>query len=328
MVELLGGGHLGSCAPRPPGVDAAHDVLYRSVLAGGVEGLEHHQQPVGVLGGEARLEVGEQLQPRLQLRGGVLLVDVARGVAGVEPWGSLTRASGGTRSWRASRRRVASSSLAMVGPPAGRSRRFCALGAGLGPSASSRKRICSGCIAFGSRRNQPHSLASALSWTAPRGGWRGRQCRRGSPSLLGVARILDAAQHPALRDLEAQLPPRHPRHGVGQPLREAHRAAGEVPHPPARIDRPPGEQHPVRTGHHHLDGEPRDAAVDLPELLLGEGMLLGTRRAPRGSRVRRPPAVGHRVLRGSRRVPSSIPSPSRSSGRSTAASRGSPSRWW
>ena len=40
-------------------VDAGHDVLDGAVLAGGVHGLEDHQQRVAVLGVEPGLELGE-----------------------------------------------------------------------------------------------------------------------------------------------------------------------------------------------------------------------------------------------------------------------------
>ena len=110
---------------------------------------------------------------------------------------------------------------------------------------------------------------------------------RAVEAVLEVARILDAAQQPALGDHQAQLAPGHPGHRLGQPLPEADRAAGEMPDPAAGLDGPAGEQHPLRSAHHHLDGEPGDAPVDLPELLLRERVVVGHAATIGGSRRRR-----------------------------------------
>ena len=78
VVEVLGRGDLEAADLDALGVDAAHDVADRAVLAGGVHRLEDHDDAVGVLGREAHLVLGEQLdglgQDLLRLRLGLLPV--------------------------------------------------------------------------------------------------------------------------------------------------------------------------------------------------------------------------------------------------------------
>src|SRR4051812_6919568 len=65
-------------------VDAAHHVADRAVLAARVERLQNDQEAEGVLGGQTRLEVVEQLDSLLQqLLAALLRDDIAR-VAGIE----------------------------------------------------------------------------------------------------------------------------------------------------------------------------------------------------------------------------------------------------
>ena len=87
VVDLLGGGHLEGVHGDALRVDAAHDVADGAVLAGGVEGLEHDQDAVGVLGGEASLILGHQLDAALEELEAVLLLDEVRLVAWVEVLG-------------------------------------------------------------------------------------------------------------------------------------------------------------------------------------------------------------------------------------------------
>ena len=61
VVELLGRGHLEGVDLDALRVDTAHDVADGAVLAGSIDGLDDHQQAVGVLGGQARLVLGQQL---------------------------------------------------------------------------------------------------------------------------------------------------------------------------------------------------------------------------------------------------------------------------
>jgi hypothetical protein len=68
----------------PLGIDAAHDMPDRAVLATGVERLEHDEEPVGVLRSEALLVVREHLDSLVeQLRTVLLGEEIAR-VARVE----------------------------------------------------------------------------------------------------------------------------------------------------------------------------------------------------------------------------------------------------
>jgi hypothetical protein len=66
VIELVRRGDLEAAHPHALRVDAAHHVLDRTVLAGGVECLQDDQHAVGVLGRQARLILAEQLHPRLQ----------------------------------------------------------------------------------------------------------------------------------------------------------------------------------------------------------------------------------------------------------------------
>ena len=96
------------------GVHPAHDVTDGAVLAGGVEGLEHHQHAVGVLGGQPGLVFGDQLDAPLEKLETVLLLDEARFEGGVEVLASVTLEPGFTRSGTiSSAMRLASASLAM-----------------------------------------------------------------------------------------------------------------------------------------------------------------------------------------------------------------------
>ena len=74
VIELLGRRHLEAVHGDALRVDAAHHVADRPVLAGGVQRLQHHQHPPGVLSGQPRLvlrqqphSLGEQGDPLLLL---------------------------------------------------------------------------------------------------------------------------------------------------------------------------------------------------------------------------------------------------------------------
>ena len=84
MVELFRGRGPEARDPHALRVDAAHDVADRAVLAGGVHRLEDDEQPVGVLGRQARLVLGEQPHALGQQLGRLLLLHQRAGVGGIE----------------------------------------------------------------------------------------------------------------------------------------------------------------------------------------------------------------------------------------------------
>ena len=60
------------------GVHAAHHVPDRAVLAGRVERLQHDEHAVGVLGGQALLVLGEQLDAQVEQLLAVVLLAQGR----------------------------------------------------------------------------------------------------------------------------------------------------------------------------------------------------------------------------------------------------------
>ncbi len=83
VVQLLGRGHLEAADPYALGIDAAHHVADRPVLAPGVDGLEAHQHAVRVLGGQPVLVLGQQRHPDAQQLGAVPLLQAGL-EAGIE----------------------------------------------------------------------------------------------------------------------------------------------------------------------------------------------------------------------------------------------------
>ena len=75
---------MNECTDTPLGVHAAHDVADGAVLAGGIQGLEHDEDAVGVLGCEASLVLSQQLDASLEEFGAVPLLDEIRLVGGIE----------------------------------------------------------------------------------------------------------------------------------------------------------------------------------------------------------------------------------------------------
>jgi hypothetical protein len=68
VVQLLAGGLLEGDDVHPLGVHPGHDVLDGGVLAGRVQGLEHHQHGVGVARPQQLLGLGELLDPVVEQR--------------------------------------------------------------------------------------------------------------------------------------------------------------------------------------------------------------------------------------------------------------------
>ena len=60
VIEFLGRGHLEAVNCHALRVDPAHHVADRPVLPGGVQRLQHHQHPPGILSGQTSLVLGEQ----------------------------------------------------------------------------------------------------------------------------------------------------------------------------------------------------------------------------------------------------------------------------
>ncbi len=86
---------MNECTEDALRVDPAHDVADGAVLAGGVEGLEHDQHAVGVLGGETSLILGHQLDAALEELEAVLLLHEVGLVAWVEVLGQRHFRAGG-----------------------------------------------------------------------------------------------------------------------------------------------------------------------------------------------------------------------------------------
>ena len=84
VVELLAGRDAEPVHDDALRVHAAHHVPDGAVLAAGVQGLQHQQDAVGVLGREARLVVVEHLHARREQALAVLLVEHVARVPGIE----------------------------------------------------------------------------------------------------------------------------------------------------------------------------------------------------------------------------------------------------
>ena len=69
VSELLGRRNLERRHGAALGVERTHDVAERAVLAGGVDSLEDDEHLVLALGPESVLEIGQSLEPGLELRG-------------------------------------------------------------------------------------------------------------------------------------------------------------------------------------------------------------------------------------------------------------------
>ena len=75
VVHVLGGGDLEAADADALGIHTAHHVTDRAVLPGGVDGLDDHQERLGVLSGQPRLVLAEQLDPPREQVRRVLLPD-------------------------------------------------------------------------------------------------------------------------------------------------------------------------------------------------------------------------------------------------------------
>ena len=103
VARQLGlGGRLERRDPQTGRVHGAEDVLHRAALAGGVDALQHDQQPLLLAGPEDVLELGQPDGERLRGRVGGLLVAGRRGHVGWDRCaGRSTFAPGSTRWSRA-----------------------------------------------------------------------------------------------------------------------------------------------------------------------------------------------------------------------------------
>ena len=94
VLQVLGGRYLEADDGDALRVHAAHDVLDRPVLAGRVHGLQYDQQRVAVLGRQACLVFGQQLDALGEILLSVRLLDEMCLVPGVEVAGQRDRGTG------------------------------------------------------------------------------------------------------------------------------------------------------------------------------------------------------------------------------------------